>query len=360
MTPASFALIDNMPSNLLRWMGEGVAAAPNARAPQLSDDPTLSPAVVLRWTGRTWQLCDPFNRRIANVDPSSVEFPRDKPLFVQLPATREIAARLGKVDGIERVGRPEDADYILVGRNYAGRTEYAWARPAADARDADQSPLPIRTDWHSGKTATELTTILNEDLRRLLRIHLWHSLPSPPESQFRYRLAVRRDRDGTAITNGNVVEEELYNLGLRADAQSPARSGSRFIYVFMVDTFGKSVLLFPRGPTGSIENHYPRVDTQPAEIRLNASFIPEPPYGTDTYFLLTTDQALTDPWVLEWDGVRTRKLKGGTAFERLLLRRMSNDRGARPGSAPSRWSIEHLSLTATKATDSSINREASR
>jgi hypothetical protein len=272
---------------------------------------------------------------------------------------REIAARLGKVDGIERVRRPQDADYILVGRYREGRTEYAWARPAAGVRDAEHSPLPIRTDWHSGKMATELSTILNEDLRRLLRIHLWHSLPSPPESQYHYRLAVRRDRDGAAITNGNVVEEELYKLGLRADTQLPTLSDSRFIYIFMVDTFGKSVLLFPRGPTGSIENRYPRGDTQPSEIRLNASFIPEPPYGTDTYFLLSTDEALTDPWVLEWDGVRTRELSGATAFEQLLLRRMSNDRGARPGSTPSRWSIERLSLTATKATGAG-NVEGSR
>ncbi|MBV9493349.1 MAG: hypothetical protein JOZ54_03835, partial [Acidobacteria bacterium] len=176
-------------------------------------------------------------------------------------------------------------------------------------------------------------------------------LPSPPETPFPYRLGIRRTKDDALVTDAKLTVEERYGLVLRALPESRATSASRFVYVFTVDTNGKSVLLFPRGSVGSIENQFPAPQTAPAEIRLGdpASFVPEPPYGTDTYFLLATDEPLVDPWILEWDGVKTREGRGGTALERLILQILSDDRGARAIAAPSRWSIERLPYVTTAA-----------
>jgi hypothetical protein len=130
----------------------------------------------------------------------------------------------------------------------------------------------------------------------------------------------------------------------------------------MVDSYGKSVLFYPRGPAGTVENRFPVPETAPEEIRLGSrtSLIPEAPFGTDTYFLLSTEEPLTDPWILEWAGVRTPgDERGWTALERLLIQMLSGDRGVVLAPASSRWSIERLPMTSI-ANPSRAHREGSR
>lgn len=278
--------------------------------------------------------------------------PPTPPLRVWVPPDNAKAAIGQGLRGVERAPRQEDAEYVLAERRSGARLEYAWVRPSVEQRAGRQCALPLRTDWHDGRKTNDVAAILNEDLRRLLRIRMWQTLPSPPEARFNYRLGIRRSRDSSLVTDGKLLEEESYGLVLRAASGRRELSTSRYVYVFMVDTNGKSVLLFPRGPIGSVENRFPPPNTAPPEIRLGpeASFIPERPYGTDTYFLLSTDEALVDPWILEWDGVSTRRDGGGTPLERLLLLTMSGDRGApRLIPALSRWSIERLPYTTVKA-----------
>src|SRR5206468_3798138 len=125
--------------------------------------------------------------------------------------------------------------------------------PAADGGDQQGCALPLRTDWHDGERTADVARVLNEDLRRLHRIHLWQTLPSPPSSQFNYRLGVRRERDHGMITDGTLLANERYGLVVRKASGPGELSSPRFVYVFVVDSYGKSVLLFPRGPTGSVE-----------------------------------------------------------------------------------------------------------
>jgi len=319
------------------------------------EDPIASsvPAQVIRWDGEAWESFDARRRgtRLGPApDPKTMlqGLPRGSSLFVQLPASPDIGRRLTTQAGVVRVKRPQDADYILAGRLFRGHEEYAWLRPSVDRRDQHDSPLPLRTDWHDGRKAGEVAAGLNEDLRRLQRIHLWQTLPSPPEARFNYRLGIRRARDNALITDGTLIAEETYGLVLRAAPGPRELSTPRFVYVFAVDTLGQSVLLFPRGPVGSVENRFPALYTNPPEIRLGAgaSFIPQAPFGTDTYFLLSTDEALVDPWILEWDGVQKPKDRpGGTPLEQLLLLIMSHDdRTPRTIGPPSRWSIERVPL----------------
>ena len=325
-----------------------LAAKANDAGLNWLEDPILQfPASVVRWNGETWEWLDASRKRATlgpEPDAGAVigKLSGAASLFVQLPASPEFGRRITSQGGVERVTRPQDADYILTGRLSHGRLEYAWVHHSVDMRDQAGCPLPLRTDWHHGLKTSEVAADLNEDLRRLERIHLWQTLPSPQETQFNYRLGIRRARDNELITDKTLIAEEPYGLVLRAVAGPSELSSPRFVYVFVVDSYGKSVLLFPRGPIGSVENHFPTPSSAPPEIRLGeaASFIPEAPFGTDTYFLLSTDEALTDPWILEWDGVRTRKGRGGTPLERLLLLILSHNRAPRVIPPPSRWSVE--------------------
>ena len=98
------------------------------------------------------------------------------------------------------------------------------------------------------------------------------------------------------------------------------------------------MLLFPLN--GSVENRFPS-GPPPAEIVLGEaeSFIAVAPYGVDTYFLLTTDEPLSDPRILEWDGVRDAE--PSNALEELLMITASGER-APPPSTPGTWSIEKV------------------
>ena len=67
-----------------------------------------------------------------------------------------------------------------------------------------------------------------------------------------------------------------------------------------------------------------------------------PPYGVDTYFLLTTAEPIADPWVLQWDGIRGERPRGRTALERLLAATSSATRSPTSIVTPVEWSIERV------------------
>ncbi|MEO8380331.1 MAG: caspase family protein [Acidobacteriota bacterium] len=353
------------PDRLLRvWVpeaGESVLAFARALAPAtkraglhwLVDPTDQNPQWVIRWDGRNWESFDP-NRNRTTLGPAPDQrallrsLPRGASLFVQVPVPRDVSGLITPRNGtVERVDRPQDADYMLTGRLTHDRIEYAWIRPSAGSRDHSQSTLPLRTAWHSGQNAAETARWLAEDLRRLQRIQSWQTLPSPPETPFPYRLRVRRQRDQMSITDNTLFGEETYGFFLRSASVVKSGTAPRFVYLFMVDSYGKSVLIFPRGPVGSVENRFPLRDTSPLEISLrpDAALIPQPPFGNDTYFLLSTVDALVNPWILEWDGVRTPEERGHSPLERLILQSMTGDRSVQLVPAASPWSIERLSFT---------------
>jgi hypothetical protein len=79
----------------------------------------------------------------------------------------------------------------------------------------------------------------------------------------------------------------------------------------------------------------------PTEIDLGetSAFEAARPYGVDTYFLLSTDEPLPDPSILDWDGVRAPASTAPQQLQQLLALTAS---GTRSGSllTPASWSIE--------------------
>lgn len=342
------------------------------------NDPTEStPTHLLRRGSREWELIGP-NGEIQRVGPDEsdvylavTKIPATASLFVQLPAPAvwidELAIGCGDTRGaIHAADGADDADYILVGRYADHALGYAWIRPLVRSSDRRKSGLPLRTAWLTENDGERdaMHIVIGDAIRRLRRIHAWHLLESPAEMRFPYRLGIRADRD-RQWSGDSVVGEEKYELVLRAASESLPRARPRYIYAFTIDSFGKSVLLFPRN--GSVENRFPLpVATSadpPAEISLGApgTFEVVPPYGVDTYFLLTTDDPLPNPWILEWDGVRAGT-RPRTGIEELLLITGSGAR-SRFRSVTSTWSIERVvveSVPRKKATISDSRATNSR
>ena len=72
----------------------------------------------------------------------------------------------------------------------------------------------------------------------------------------------------------------------------------------------------------------------------------QPPFGVDTFVMLTTETPLSDPGVLQGTGVRARDLKGPAddPLGRLLAQVGASKRRAVPLVTPTEWSIQRLTI----------------
>jgi hypothetical protein len=312
-----------------------------SRVPWITEPLEVTATHLLRARGQGWELLAREGKSIAiaNDDAAVAAIARLRPpntLFVQLPG----AAAVAGTDGIVVVDDPQDADYLLAGRFDRNRVEYAWIRPFvsnSDHANSDRhaSGLPPRTAWRSEPLS------LRRDLVTLRRIHSWLTLTSPPDTEISYRLAVRDEQTRQLVRGSTIIGNRIHSVVLRMSEPLPAELTRRYYYVFVVDSHGNSRLVFPR--TGSTENRFPIGDSPDAEIPLGdpSAFRITRPFGIDTYFLLSTEEPLPNPSILEWDGVRARRALTATrwSIERITFesiaptrRRASAAREASPAS----------------------------
>lgn len=139
----------------------------------------------------------------------------------------------------------------------------------------------------------------------LMNVENWvaprlEEIDSPSDTKFAYQLALRRERNG-AWAKDVLFGGETYSLHLRSKSAA-ADSTPRYVYVLVVDRHEQRFLLYG---TSSVENRLPRLGGTSTEIALDVRFQVIPPYGIDTFYVLTSDEPLSNPRVLEWDSVRS-------------------------------------------------------
>ncbi len=331
-------------------LARAMAAEAVARGVKWIADPLKAPAAYfLRRNGNAWELLGPNNtiEPIGSDDNAVAAVAKLSPgssLFVQFPAPAGVVNNISVGPGTDReaivpVDRAEEADYVLVGRYASSRLTYAWVRPHVKHADRKKTGLPVRTAW----TPPSGSDVLRDAVLRLRRIQSWQQLESPPDARWAYGLGLKRSKDGEFVPReGVAVADEQYSVSLRLASPAPKNIGGRFVYVFVIDSDGKSTVLFPQN-TGSVENRFPLSLPAPREIPLGSAsaFEISPPFGVDTYFLLTTDEPLPNPAILEWEGVRGAGADATTALEELLLETGSASRGVLIAT-PSNWSIERF------------------
>jgi hypothetical protein len=309
----------------------------------ITDPIDVTASHLLRWSGNDWELLSEGSiehlgqnaaaiAAMARLSPGST-------LFVQFPPPGELVDHIA-VEGVEQAPAAEEADYVLAGRYTGHHLSYAWVRPSVKKSDRRKTGLPLRTAWiaerKNNNGLRDTAPTLHASLLTLRRIHGWQLIESPPSDRFPYQLAARRARDGMLVTDGGaIIGGEKYELVLRVISQPPpANIPKRYIYAFVIDSNGRSTLLFPPPSAGSVENHF-QPTAADTEIALGESsaFGASPPYGVDTYFLLTTEEPLPNPSILEWDGVRAPEAL--TPLEQLLLQPTR----ALGAALPTKWSI---------------------
>ncbi|HEX7152295.1 MAG TPA: caspase family protein [Thermoanaerobaculia bacterium] len=319
------------------------------------DDPTkTTPDHVLRWRDASWELLDGRRNRQEVTSSTFVRtLPARSTLFVQLPAPVALPTAIAvgpgtDYDNIEPVSDPARADYILTGRLTDAAVDYAWIRPEVHQDDARNTALPPRTDWFAAEPLDDASIVLRRAILRLNAILGWLHLSAPADVASPYRLALHDDEKNTEVVDKIVRGGQRYKL--RLHAKSPGTTVERrHYYVFGIDSYGRSVLLFPL--RGSVENCFP-VERDGAAaapvIDVGGLRITEP-YGLDTYFLISTDESLPNPRVLESSGVRTRGPHGGTALEELLSRTGGSSRASESVGVPPLWSIDRLFIRSVPA-----------
>jgi hypothetical protein len=315
------------------------------------DPINVTPSHVVRPLGKAWELLDQNGSAVLNeaAIPSAVaRLQPGSSLFMQFPAPSGFASSIASdSEGVEIVSSPQKADYILTGRYTNSRLEYAWIRPLVRNDDARKSGLPQRSAWTlvdaRDRTRREAATTLREAVLRLRRIHGWNLLEAPPGPRAPYRLALQRTANGEIIKDGALIGNETYKVTLTASVPRVIENAPRYYYAFVIDSHGKSYLAFPSSDSGSVENRFP-IGEPAATIVLgeDAKFSVMEPYGVDTYFLLSTDEPLPNPSILEWDGVRAPSWNAPpTPLEELFLLTTDPTRGRRTV-VTSRWSLEKL------------------
>ena len=358
----------------LRHLTEEVNTLRTSEHVQWINDPTEdTPTHRLEWNGTAWLITKP-GKQEANLGKSFTAkqvlaalpggAKEKTKLFVRLPPPSVLVTDLGlnTANGKSVIAistAPQDADYELIGRVQGQSIEYAWVRPNMLQQEAAQKPLPVRTDWVTvGEKLESLkaaTSQLKDFALRISRLNAWLNLEAPPnEGAFPYSLALKNIETGAVVTTGAVVEGQEFYLVLQASEEALKRGvGQRYVYVFTIDSSGKSTLLFPDPNRGNAENRLPYRDDagriqKVTEIPLSTSIRLQiaPPFGIDTYMLLTSQEPIPDPLVLQQEGVRTRGAEPENPLARLLYGVGSETRGVQLAT-PVNWSIASFSLQST-------------
>lgn len=370
----------------LTHVAEAVNKVRSADGITVVEDPyETTPTHVISWNGTAWEITNQATQATKalgrNLDFAAVvkSLPKaDAKIFVNLPLPKEASAGVNALTGgpspVRAVTSIRDANYLLVGRATPAGIEYAWLLPGA-SKDSPvnnrpkvsvntsspvvtalpASSLPPETRWvraQSGsKTFTTAVGELSDLAGSLARINGWLTLPSPAnDGGFPYHLVIYETKhpEATESVTTTIGDGRTYGLALVADPKDLKRfTGPRRVYVFVIDSDGNGCPVFPNAAYGDVENVHPTAeetaDGIPARIDLGSSlFSVGKPYGTDTYFVLTTEpRDSVNLASLAWEGVREQKRGNESPLDQLLSN--VGTRSPRPVT-PASWSITKIPM----------------
>jgi Caspase domain len=366
----------------IRQIAESLAPLRSDPSITWVDDPTMkSPTDILRWNSSSWVL-DHLGAAAQSSDlgasPSAADVKRKLAsgarFFVMAPPAAALSTAIGLGEGTRYLAIQKlpdagsgNADYRLCGRLADGGVQYAWVR--ADAKRAvtgegPAAPMPLRTDWVDAK-ADGVGNTLTEYAVRIGKVHAWLTLSGRPgQTAFPYHLVLHKPGSDENLRATTVYGGEQYKMLLQLDPEyQESTTARRWVYVFAISQQGKGTLLFPPLGRGNEGNHLPRAEKderpkapaaalirlldQPYDLEISE------PWGTDTYIVISTRDAIPNPGIFEFDGVQTSRgaeTRGapGSPLEDLLGALGNSTRAATAARSPSEWSIERITLESAK------------
>jgi len=360
------------PSNLSEQQILAAATQIEASSVSLIADPAEQPWThVLTWDGSQWMLlkagdASPINLGAPLTAAALKQYlSADAKLWVNLPPSHELAQELAPAAGcaVQMASSMNDANYALAGVLTADGPAYAWFHkselaagpPSPDALPhspgcSATSPYPVRTDWVPLGEAAGAK--LNNYSSLLAKVHSWLELANSPadaSASDYYSLALFPASGSAPLAAGQTTQQgDQWKMALASEERVIDR---RWVYVLDIDCHGQGTLLYPRNYT---ENRFPNDSDHGRQFVLPGAPVLRigPPYGVDTLVLLSTEQPLADPFVLNFEGVASRGTRGvASPLERLLNQTSGGTRGF-SGEVPTNWGIGLMTVHSVPKTGS--------
>jgi len=328
-------------------------------------DPAEEPWThILSWDGANWTLQEAGNASPVklgeHLTASALKehLSARAKLWVNVPPSRELAGKLVPGDRSSAVQTAADlalAHYALAGVLTANGPAYAWfhkselaAGPPALVHDGHSagcsatSQYPVRSDWVAiGSTSAveESVARLNSWASLLAKVHGWLELANSPadaSTENYYSLAlVPASGEIPVDPDAPVRQGDLLKMALQSSGRVAEK---RWVYILDIDCHGKGTVLYP---VNYSENQFPNAADNGRQFFLPGARTLRigPPYGVDTFIMLSTAQPLPDPYILNFEGVASRNTRGvESPLARLLSETSSGTRGV-SSEIPTNWSL---------------------
>jgi hypothetical protein len=341
-----------------------LAAAAQIQAAGITtvSDPAEEPWThMLSWNGTAWTLQKagapaPIPLGAALTAQALHRAPDGAKLWVNLPPSRELAAQLLPADPSSAVQTAADlasAEYALTGTLTSKGPAWAWFHknelsagppspnlPPHSPGCSPTSPYPVRSDWIAMADAGAIESgaaTLNRYASLLAKVHGGLEMANSPADASHapyYSLSLTPASAGiSSIGDKPLHQGDLLKMGLQSTTEV---SDKRWVYILDIDCHGKGTVLYP---AGNSNNQFPNESDIGKQFPLPGAPTLRigPPFGVDTFILLSTAQPLSDPYVLNFEGV-SRSRGAQSPLEQLLSNTSSGTRGD-PGHVPTNWGI---------------------
>lgn len=329
---------------------------PNQFVNDLSDsDPEMSFFFV---KGQCWM--NNAGRQLVLVkktDPASLmKIIGKKTFYFDIPLAEKfknaLKNRLSKNANIQLVTNSTEAQYVLFGSlNKNQQVAYGWRRTQATAKDSLEN-MPVQTRSFGLTEQTDISFTLNSDslaqmAARLSKVRAWLQLTGPKTTDpFPYHLELRhKGSDAIIDTMPFRVDDEvtLYLVEEYGALKTPKR---KYVYSFIIDRDGTMTLLYPNPLKGNVENRFPQINANSRKENVELiNFSIGIPTGTDTYFLLATDEPIQQ-YALLFNQMGTRSVNLTEEANPLRdLINLGNEQKTRSLSkTPKNWTLSKLSI----------------
>ena len=325
-----------------------------SRPALLVNDVSSLPSRLIHYGNNSWWYQPLDGERIEEKSLNKLLNRNNEAAFVNLPPEQKFAYSIieyfTKFNTIEIVDQPGEALYSLVGRiNEKNEPEYGFVRNNFGNTDS-LDILPLRTDFEFYDLSKSDPSIIVEKLAehafKIARIRNWMMLQPPAGiNKFPYLLEVAHYRTNKKAEDGIVHVRDTLSFFISKDTTAEKwNRKKRYVYVFSIDAHGAMKLMYPSIARGNVENRFPVTNAaNNTETRSKLfDILVKPPAGNDAYFMLSSEEAISNLSAFQQAGVISRgPEKLNNAMESLLY---TGTKSRNRITTPMTWSIEKIVL----------------
>ncbi|HPH86428.1 MAG TPA: caspase family protein [Ferruginibacter sp.] len=317
------------------------------------------PAASIYFYKRSWYVNHEKSRQALpafTVDAIEQLTEKNKGIYIELPPDAGLSQAVRKAfannAGIIFTKNQDEAHYVLYGAvDETGQPAYGLRKKDISPGDSLES-MPSRSSTMvlTSSNSGEVAAYLYETALKFSKIRGWLQLTPPlkPGDDFPFHLEIFDKATGKKIQPLKYTIGQTVLCKLVADEETnDEKPAARYIYVFVIDKDGNMSLIYPSEHCGDVYQRVPQFTGLDMVKQYDLCELEvTQPSGTDTYYLLATDQPIANPQLaLNQTGVRGHSATGDSPLEKLL--NMGNEGFSNRGlNTTEHWTLRRLSVKA--------------